>query len=69
MTSPVRIVVVGVGPLGRLVLEACRGRSDVTAVGAVDVDPEMVGTEVAGIRVAASIDAQQLLMVHRSPET
>jgi len=53
----IRVVVVGVGPLGRLVLEACRDGVDLRAVGAVDVDPSLAGIEVAGIEVASSIDA------------
>lgn len=57
LKAATRIVVVGVGPLGRLVLEACRGRSDVVAVGAVDVDPQIVGKDVAGVKVSASIEA------------
>lgn len=54
--TPARLVVVGVGPLGRLVLEAARGQADLAPVGAMDVDPKVGGTEVAGVRVVGSIE-------------
>jgi 4-hydroxy-tetrahydrodipicolinate reductase len=53
---PVRVVVVGVGPLGKLVLEACVGRPDLQTVGATDVAPDVAGTVVHGVDVVDRLD-------------
>jgi len=54
--SAVRVVVVGVGPLGKLVLEACATRDDLRAVGAVDVAPGLAGSIVHGVDVVDRLD-------------
>ncbi|MEE8467204.1 MAG: dihydrodipicolinate reductase, partial [Planctomycetota bacterium] len=59
-----RIIQIGLGPLGRRVLEDLADRGLGHVVGAVDTDPELVGRELAdivsgfgeGVRVAPSIE-------------
>lgn len=49
MTEPLRVVVVGLGPVGAAIARALHHRPDVQIVAAVDLDPMKVGKDLAEI--------------------
>lgn len=60
--EPVSVVHVGLGPIGRQVLAFLAGRSRYRSVGAVDVDPALVGRDLAEM-VDAGLEPGQVRVV------
>jgi 4-hydroxy-tetrahydrodipicolinate reductase len=60
----IRVVQVGIGPLGRKITEHIAGRTNMTVVAAVDRDPELAGSDLGelcaaggrGVKVSPSLD-------------
>ena len=72
--SPLRIVQYGLGPIGQATAETVLAKSDaMTLVGAIDIDPEKVGRDVASVvgngrhntGVVVSDDAGEVLATQR----
>jgi 4-hydroxy-tetrahydrodipicolinate reductase len=54
-TNKTRVAVVGAGPIGALTAQQIRARSSLALTAVVDVDPNKLGTDVAGVSVSAKI--------------
>ncbi len=49
MTTPLRLVQYGLGPIGQETARTVLDKDDVTLVGAIDIDPDKVGRDVADV--------------------
>ncbi len=72
MSSPIRVIQYGLGPIGAAILRAAIQRPGIKIVGALDIDPGKIGRdagEVAGLDrplgVAVSADAASLMRATR----
>jgi len=64
--TPVRVAMFGLGPMGRLVGKLALSRSNLELVGAVDIDPSLVGMDLGrcleadqdlGVEITADVDS------------
>lgn len=59
VSGPIRVAVMGLGPIGREIARVLHGREWARLVGALDVDPELEGrdlAEVAGLEEPAGVE-------------
>ncbi|MBK37151.1 MAG: dihydrodipicolinate reductase [Gemmatimonadetes bacterium] len=63
MTPPIDIVQVGLGPLGQMLTPVLEAKSSLRVVSALDIDPELAGTDLAdlagagqGVSVSGTLD-------------
>jgi 4-hydroxy-tetrahydrodipicolinate reductase len=57
MTHPrPRVVVIGAGPIGSSIAVDIARRPDLALAGVVDLDPQKLGTEIAGVRVTPNLE-------------
>ena len=60
----IRIVQVGIGPLGRKITEHIAGRTNMAVVAAVDRDPELAGRDLGELCAAVSHPEASDLIFH-----
>ncbi len=53
--ATVRVIQVGLGPIGRRMVERIVAHPSLQLVGAVDIDPRKVGADVGGVKVVGSL--------------
>jgi len=63
MNQPLRVAQIGLGPIGRAMIEHITARPALQLVAAVDINPNLIGTRIAGVTVSDALAAKADLAI------